>query len=146
MHTLTTHSHPYTHVYMCITHTIHTHMHVHTAQPHTLTPITHVCTCITHTLAHMHVHTAHIHTHHTLTPIHSCVHLHHTQAHRHLGLTLFKHPALAQNPGYKVCALDAPVPSLLSLLQEACWRQCPHLLADLASGRTLKRGPMPNSC
>lgn len=49
-HTLITHSHPYTHVYMCITHTIHTHMHVCTAHSHTHShPFTHVCTCITHT-------------------------------------------------------------------------------------------------
>ena len=99
------------------------HACVHSTQPHTHTH-TLMCAHASHTCthSHMHVHTVHISTHHTLTPIHSCVHVHHTQAHTHLGLMLCKHPALGQNPRYVPCALGDPAPSLLSLLQEACWR------------------------
>lgn len=121
----TPHTHTHTLMCMCASHTPctftcmcaqHTATHTHT---HTL-----MCAHASHTCthSHMHVHTVHIRTHHTLTPIHSCVHVHHTQAHTHLGLMLCKRPALGQNPRYVACALGDPAPSLLSLLQEACWR------------------------
>ena len=136
-HTLITHSHPYTHVYMCITHTIHTHMHVCTAHSHTHShPFTHVCTCITHTHTQSHAcsHSAHSHSPHTHIHTFVCARALHTGSHipgpQVRGLCSGCPCSIASEP---------PPRSVLETMPH-------HLLACLASRRTLKRGLAPSSC